>query len=296
MTQMYDLLTNSVSRRYADYVDTGISCEVEAEFSRELDVTKPYTNWRIMGDGSLRGYGYEFVTKTPAKSLHDFEKYFDELAPVLNKNYKESNRTSTHIHINVLKWSEEQLYKFFLVYYLCENQLNRFAGVHRDGNLFCLALSDAESTLDGLKEIIDGEYNKVLQKFDQYKYAALNIANIPKIGTVEFRQFRGTKNVNEIIDWVSRLLKLIQYSHSFKSYESIMDSFLMNPVQFIKNATGIEVTDIHSVDSNYSPVYNIYRYIVTAPERIRVRMKKQKNVYRFSEHTHYMSEQDRDLM
>lgn len=296
MTTMYNIL-NDAGIRHKIYPD-GFSIEIEAEFKRGLsddDHAKfPTKLWATHADGSLRNVGMEFVTKLPL-DLNTCQKTLEDLLTLPcftdNKNYIETSRASTHVHVNIQRWTKEDLLKFLLVYYLCELQLNKIGGKYREGNLFCLSLSDAEDVMKAIELVVDERFSTLQHQFDNYKYSALNIASIARLGTVEFRQYKGTRSVEEIRHWLSVINQIINTSKQYKTYDDILRVYINNPHKFISSATLSRVINLEEVDSNFSFVFNILNYINTFPERQKKKAASKKlNNYRFG-----LSERDQDL-
>lgn len=276
MTTIFDLISGiSQSRRMRD----GYSLEVEAEFSEPPNNPMKFNNWRITQDGSLRGHGYEFITTSPLP-IKDQDKNLAELFDQeYFKNYIPSHRTSTHVHANVQNWTMPQLMTFLVTYYLCEPLLTQWGGKQREGNLFCLRLCDAEKSMDAVKLLIDEDFYKLLARFDTYKYAGLNVANVSKIGTVEFRQMRGTNDPQLVKTWLDAIDNLINFSRKFDTPEDALYKYVEDPVDFIGKATNnLEpVVFIDRVDQNYSLVFDLVHYMSTKEERMVALQSKKAN-------------------
>ncbi len=266
MTTMCDLIRPTIG--FDKYPD-GYSLEIEAEFTH--DVIPIQNGWTVKRDGSLRGFGYEYISNKPLQG----EKLYTSVRKLLAhddfvKYYDPSHRTSTHVHCNVQSWSQDKLYKVLLTYYLCEPLLTRWGGNQREGNLFCLRLCDAERNLDAVKMVIDENWHKLHRTFDLYKYAALNIASIARLGTIEFRQMRGTNDPELIIKWIQKIDGVIKFAEGFDNIESILETYINDPVAFINKATDntYPVAYVHDIDQNYSLCFEILDYILTKPERM----------------------------
>ena len=118
--------------------------------------------WTVVEDGSLRPHGeaWEFVSKPMPmnKALSETICLWDVLGlgPDSNNNY--SDRTSVHVHCNVLDFTQEQLATLCLVYTCVEEVLFRFVnyynvnkdehpyGMCRDTNLYRDWETDRKST------------------------------------------------------------------------------------------------------------------------------------------------------
>lgn len=172
--------------------------------------------WEGHEDNSLRNFGHEFVLKKPLvyeEALEALDAFKEGTSHV--KFLKNTPSTSIHVHINMVEESFLTLGNFFTLWALFENVLTDFSGPTRRSNLFALPIRAAERTegniLNLLREVEKGSVSWGLS--DQHmKYAALNIAPLIKIGSIEIRSFRGTTDVREIKQWLSILNRLLVYS------------------------------------------------------------------------------------
>lgn len=113
-------------------------------------VSKFSTFWNIHNDGSLRSPdgitpgGREYVLASPAPR--------EEVRPLLDQLFKTfddtgariilSNRTSTHVHINISDLKINQIVSFMVLWNVFEEALVNWCGEERVGNLFCLRTKD----------------------------------------------------------------------------------------------------------------------------------------------------------
>lgn len=183
----------------------GVELELEGEGWGDFGLLR---HWNVKEEGSLRG-GWEFVLPRPRNDLTEPLK---ELQGFLEKTQKTkySIRCSTHIHVNILSYTQFQLFKAIFLYYLVEDLLVQTQGPLRQGNLFCLRMSDAHGVYSGLYTAILTE--EFLGSFSQgnMKYGALNLAAPMRFGSVEFRFFRPMEP-QKIGQWASLLSNLLEY-------------------------------------------------------------------------------------
>lgn len=200
--------------------DIGVEIETEVESHRAYDYPK-MKFWSAKGDGSLRGYGVEYVLKAPM-NLAEFENALSEFeaANTKYKFNKDSVSTSVHVHLNFLNDSYLTLANFITTYFLVENLLVKFSGPDRLSNLFCLPTKDAEGIVDhlvyALNNINKRGFSRVMFNSDKVKYAALNPCNLTTLGTMEIRTFRGEPDIELIRTWVNILMKLKEFTRSDK--------------------------------------------------------------------------------
>lgn len=189
--------------------DVGI--EVEAELSKELNygVVLPGA-WRQEGDGSLRGWGYEFVLKKPV--------YYEETQQViddLHKHIYESNnnkilssiRAGVHIHINVQDLTIRQMLNFLVCYYIFETALTKQCGKNREGNLFCMRNQDADYTIQMLERAVSKQ-DMYLVRHNNFRYAAMNFQSLFDYGSLESRALATEPSLENIKPWIDMLMKI----------------------------------------------------------------------------------------
>lgn len=262
----------------------GYSVEVEAEFSVLADDIVD-ENFNRTADGSLMNFGYEFISKKPAlipdlivnlERLFRFNSWKD--------NWIETERASTHIHMNIQKFTEERLLAFLVAYYAIEPALMEFNGESRDSNLFCLPLYRAEGGVKALELISRGEYRNLYDRFNQFKYAALNVANIAKLGTVEFRHYKGINFCDhKFSTWLYQIDHLRKFSEVNTNPMSVFKLYEKDRVNFFNLCTTenfrkyIEPPREDAIDKNYSLMY----FFLSAKRREEERKKEKKVTYKF---------------
>ncbi len=275
---MYEHLGGIVPKANGSY-----ATEVEVELTDGLPEDS-YGDFRITRDGSLRGNGYEFISRRPTthtKLLRDYNSLLDTQA--LRTLYRKSNRTGVHVHLNVQSWSKDRLLRFLVAYYLVEPLMIRYCGPSRQGNLFCLAMYDAQSVSRAIRLIVDDRYKDLQYNFNDYKYAALNVASVANLGSLEFRALPFTNSKNMFAKWLGFIRKLELYSSKEQSLDSIVDSFRPDPKVFVEGIFGSnsvlsKYEDFYDlVDMNYSGAWNILSIV----ENKRFRKKKKNIVYSF---------------
>lgn len=185
-------------------------CGIELEIER---VEHPYyverdeTTWRVTEDGSLRNNGREFISKPTAlgKLVLDLETFFKSNNFTQEINY--SDRTSTHVHVNVQDFTKEQIQSLIVLYVLFEKILFQFVGNHRSENIYCVPLTET-MLVQNLTKTLDKVYN--LQRQSWEKYTAFNLLPMQTFGTVEFRHLHGTNNLKTIVDWLQLVSSLVE--------------------------------------------------------------------------------------
>lgn len=207
-----------------------VGLEIEVEGVRlPKNELFPDKFWEFHADGSLRGESGEYVLKEPIginllpEALDLLGKKFEDCKSVIN----ESHRTSVHVHINCLKYNQQQIYQIITAFMILENILVQWCGKDRVGNLFCLRSSDAEylvfllrNTIQGGRFLFAGDIN------DNVRYSAMNLLALYKYGSLEFRSLRGTTDPKIINDWTQALNRMVgRAAENFNSPRSIVDFY-----------------------------------------------------------------------
>lgn len=213
---IYECLKNSGYDHKRHTGDVGVEIETE---TKEPYVHPSMKFWSPHRDGSLRDFGMEYTHIVPVSRGRELRASLEEFRDKIVKKFpliKDSFSTSTHVHINFLNDKWVDLANFITTYLLVENLLIRYSGPDRLSNLFCLPMCDAEAELEAhqqlFKSIQNLQFRKMAPSPDSYKYSALNICNITKLGTMEIRSMRGLTDIDEIETWVNILLSLKDFA------------------------------------------------------------------------------------
>ena len=185
--------------------------------------------WTITSDGSLRNGGVEFIT-TGGKGGEVLHSAFERIVSLLERvNYDASWRCSTHMHLNMLDFTCNQVARYMLVYAACEPVLFALAGNQRRSSNFCTPLGDS---LVFHKKLIARLYDDTvanrLASAQTSKYTALNFQplfgnqNVRPLGTIEFRGGRPMTTMNELLLQANILLSIKDFVRTFVGTEDEM--------------------------------------------------------------------------
>lgn len=215
--------------------------------------------WYTENDGSLRNNGKEYILKSPIK-LDKVDEALTEFSDLSQGFvFDNSPRTSCHIHWNVQKYTQLQVYAIIGAYWMFEDILVEYCGPTRIGNLFCLRASDARnivaSVLYSLQSNRLGLPNYLMGfSVDTHKYAALNLASISKLGSIEFRSMRGIYKKKEIKTWVDILTNLVSTAVEIGSPSKIYELFKeLSPDELVNKFFG-EYSDIVKAVPHWKPM------------------------------------------
>ena len=189
----------------------GLELELEGKGVRLQDVA--VRGWLRHNDNSLRGEAIEYIT-AGAKPLEGCEISVKELFKKFKENgvkFKDSIRTSTHVHLNFSDKTAKQAINFYSLFTLLEEVLQYYSGEDRRGNLFCISSREAEGVVGSLAKDISGGSFRTFAG-DRYKYAACNLSTLYKFGTIEVRTMRGANTAEQVNDWLHILSDMYDYA------------------------------------------------------------------------------------
>jgi len=231
--------------------DIGIEIEVEGRNLPKID----NSYWVTVKDGSLRGESYEYVSNGP--------QYLNKV-PLILKSLKNrlkdselnlSYRTSVHIHMNMTQETLQTIQSTVYLYLLFEDALLNYAGESRKGNRFCLGFKDAEGLVGSVLQYLTP--NTIMHvNGEEVRYASINIASLPKYGTLEFRALRGTVDEKVLLPWINILFKLREIAR-YVSPEDIYNLSMKKGTEGFARDTLQEYFNIYYYDSMYEDIdYN----------------------------------------
>lgn len=201
----------------------GIELEMEGPGVPRVE---PPTNWDSKRDGSLGPHGVEFVSRQ-AFNFDRTELMLRRMKQALDDSHTTPDCTvacSSHVHMNVQDLEVVQVLNIATTYYILEDYITRLAGPERQGNLFCLRLSDSEVPLERLRmSIEEGLFPRGIN--EDVRSSALNLCSLATFGTLEFRAFRGVNDPMELLDWVTILQKIRDFSLGFEDPAAIVQHF-----------------------------------------------------------------------
>lgn len=222
------IIDQTILEVYAGHIkerNGDIGIEIEAEGAIKFNDSVTGKKWAVKEEHSLRNGGIELATNTPyvIKNIPNVIEQYKELTAGSTFDYT-SWRTSVHIHANVQKYTVRQIFSILMAFWMFEDIFCRLNGSGREGNLHCLRLRDADGLyLNIRRDIFQGRFlSRVTQ--NDFRYAALNLAAIPKFGSVEFRFMRFPENLDDVSIWAETLHKLVTSAVEL-SWEQVRDMY-----------------------------------------------------------------------
>jgi len=228
----------------------GIEIEIEKVSPSTLHNIANKGLWKVEMEPSLRGASGELISvpvfgKDIERALTHMEAEFKKVSkPEFNA------RTSLHVHIEVVDLTKEELIRFILLYTALELVLFRLCDETRQNNPYCLPTWMSEGikidTAQLIQLIEEGNAHNVKRYLSRWaKYCAMNLNNIVGIGTIEFRQYHGTVNKKEIMDWVNILLSIKKYAKEsmtkYNDFPEVVSGFM--PQEYLIAVFGNELAE-----------------------------------------------------
>jgi hypothetical protein len=207
---MTTFLDKKVSKVWDTKIKTGdLGVEVEVEGNSVLPEVVT-DGWKAVKDGSLRGEAKEYVFYQPL-GLEDTVDEINKLYDLIDGKIIDSMRAGVHVHVNCQTLTLRQLFTVMAAYYCIENLLTEEAGEERQGNLFCLRLSDADYVNTGIMSALSQRDIKLdggIFHNENLRYGAMNLVSLSKFGSLEFRALRTPLDRKKVIQWVDTLFTL----------------------------------------------------------------------------------------
>lgn len=224
--------------------DFGIELEIEG-----TDLPMSISGWRAKNEPSLRdatrggpGMCLEYVTNGAMK-LETLSQRLSQLHSVLTTsptNVVLTPRASTHIHINAQRWTLREYFGFVFLFSVVEPLLLRLCGPSRNGNLFCLPISETGD----LPRIVSMQAQYLLRPaFDwptRGRYASLNLDSLLTFGSLEVRCFPNSITPSDILSWCGWLQNIrteIQ-STSEPTFSGLLNNAIENPNELVSKIFG----------------------------------------------------------
>lgn len=186
------------------YPMIGIEVEVE-NISYDVNAV----GWDSVADGSLRNHGREFVSvpHSADSSVALLEHLFKKLNEKNEPDF--SNRTSVHVHLNVLDMTPKQVQTMTLLYLVAERLIYKFVGKAREESIYCVPLY-ASAYYDKIKLALSANGVATLRRLSKnwHKYSGYNMCPITTQGTVEFRHMYGTSDISVLKSWINLIVDL----------------------------------------------------------------------------------------
>lgn len=199
-----------ITRREGEILLPGL-VGIEIEYERFSGVHATFIDeqrwWRAHEDGSLRDGGMEinFSQALGGKDAEDAIMLLNHMPRGLSL----SERTSTHVHIDVRDLSAQELWNVIAVSMVMDPYLFAAFAPEREDNTFCLpTIAAPGAVLPG--NIKDKVTDSVLHNFvDRWaKYSSVNAGAAHEFGSIEYRHAYATTSPEYLFRLVNTLLSI----------------------------------------------------------------------------------------
>ena len=210
----------------------------------------------ISGDGSVDGNNALEIQTPPLQGKRG-EEYIKDVTTVLALCGAEVNRScGFHIHLDCTNEKEDTRYlkKLMQFCFLIDDVILSTLPVSRRDNRFCYPFSNVYSLKDiesidvydndsknpthSVEKVFYKEYdaeriaNRKQHKYDDARYAGVNLHSLFKDGHIEIRFHSGTVDYDKIIHWIILWTTILDFLHDKDSYE--LESFQKNFQEVLK--------------------------------------------------------------
>lgn len=247
-----------------------VGVEIELE-NITTNISRHSVYWQQIYDGSLRNNGAEFIFRGPFGGKDLFNAMVEIDTHLHKLNPDDSQRCSTHVHVDVRDMTVTQLKRMLLIYTVYERVLFQCSGWQRYRNNFCVALGFAQSMM----KVLSRNWNRRDQDFlsqvtSQWdKYTAMNLLPISDKGSVEFRISEAKWRKGQLLRLCNRFLSLKELAMSFTgTNEELIEHLMIEDVsKVLRKSLPRNLPDVvNDVQLGAKLAYDIL-YVNSLPQR-----------------------------
>jgi hypothetical protein len=202
---------------------SGFLAGVELEVESIKDCGPMPAGWAVETDGSLRNEGREFISPPLGRdSLVTHFKLIHKNLRHYSAYPKFSERTSIHVHVNMLNLTQEQTKSVLFWYAVFEPIFFAMVAHNRRNNIHCVGLDQT---------IVNESYKRTLPVLTGRwsKYTALNLLPLKSQGTIEFRHMEGHDDAEKFAEWLGVIERLWAYGQT-----NILKATHLEPEELLK--------------------------------------------------------------
>lgn len=203
----------------------GLELEIEARSQTPTDghledVISPDTKarWTTVRDGSLRGdYAKEYILTKPCNrnELPFMLNTLFERFKGLKTRVDNSNRCSTHVHLNMSGKRVNEITAIICLWNMLEESLIKYCGEQRVQNHFAISSLESRDTLQAWEDYLRHGHTHWDRNL---KYSSLNVLPLWDKGSIEIRCGAAADEASGPIQWATLLDVLVDYACDNYSY------------------------------------------------------------------------------
>jgi hypothetical protein len=231
MTYVRQLLGQRAPRAGARRPPQLYGVEIEVENCHNVGWADE-AGWQVIGDGSLRGAGIEFIS--PPVEYATLKTMLMAYYHAHHENgYHANTRTGIHVHMDMRCRTLEQVAAICAVYAIVEPILFSMCGPEREECIYCVPWYRATEDIKLLRTVLDNPGQAAGHINATCKYAALYLEPLLRFGTIEFRQAPTFVTYEEMMLWVDAIRRLVVFGEYRKTPEEVLDYDLDRLIGFI---------------------------------------------------------------
>jgi hypothetical protein len=202
--------------------DVGVELEIEG-----VNLPMEVKGWVPHEERSLRGEAREFVTHG-AVTLDELRNRMVHLNRQLTRKGTTVNltgRASTHVHLNMQRETMRTVFGTIFVATIAEPVLLSLCGPGRNGNLFCLPSFETGDLTQAVRAWVVGMLDYPVSDYGAHawrargKYASLNTDPLTTWGSIEFRCFPNTIDVDEVVRYATWCTRLRDFASNYPNFD-----------------------------------------------------------------------------
>ena len=165
-------------------------------------------HWKAISDGSLTDRATSAEVVTPILKWDDLDTLQAVVRALRRAGAKTPECTSQHVHVGIENFTARQIANLARIFYKQEELILKAAGTlerrlrsytQRTDREFISRLERMKpASRDDLNRAWFGYANPNPAHYDHARYRAINLNNVWRMGTVEFRLFNGTTHAGEV--------------------------------------------------------------------------------------------------
>lgn len=204
----------------------GIEVELERVFNGSVAAARH--GWNIVGDGSLRTAGIEFVSP-PVDRNTSIAMCTELWAIKEQQEWAATSRCGVHVHADMCNRTLSEVGAVIALYLAVEPVLFEFAGEGRAECIYCIPLYSAPDEFTTI--IRTGLSTQRLRGPSDVrhtnKYAALYAEPLRRFGTLEFRAAETFDDLTDMLVWLRLIDNIVRCTYN--TAEEVVEAFDVDP-------------------------------------------------------------------
>ncbi len=186
--------------------------------------------WKAISDGSLGNTNTSAEVVTPILKYDDLDTLQKVVRELRHAGAQATRETSQHVHVGVEGFNARQLANLARIFYKQEELILKAVGTWEHRLAHYTRRTDREfierleatkpTTREELNVAWFGRPNPNPAHYDSARYRALNLNNVWRMGTAEFRIFNGTTHAGEVRTHITLCLAIAALAKNARAASS----------------------------------------------------------------------------